>query len=74
MGRIFLVYRLNRDALPVEPRKGGSHFKYPQKPWVCDEEIGHDEISVNIRKLKGGKSPGVFEIMGECGQMVGEIG
>ena len=38
----------------------------------CDEEIGYDEISANVRKLKGGKSPGVYEIMGQYLQTGGE--
>ena len=31
----------------------------------CNEAIGGDEINSNVRKLKGGKSPGVDEVMGE---------
>ena len=31
----------------------------------CDQAIGRDEINANVRKLKGGKSPGVDEVMGE---------
>ena len=38
----------------------------------CDEEIGCDEISANVRKLKGGKSPGLDEIVGEYLKRGGE--
>ena len=39
---------------------------------ICDEEIGCGEISANVRKLNGGKSPGVDEIMGEYLKICGE--
>ena len=39
---------------------------------ICDEEIGCGEISANVRKLNGGKSPGVDEIMGEYFKRGGE--